>query len=223
MPSRRLQLRGVDLLPVELVGDRQHVGRRHHDDVGLEVDDQLHLALSEPAADRDYRGAEMLAAVVRAKPAGEQAVAIGDMDLVAPFAAGRADRARHQGRPGFDVGLGIADHRRLARRAARCVDAHDVVHRHGEHPERIVLPQVVLGRERKPDQVGKRPEIARMHACGVKRLPVVRHALVGARQRAAQAHELQGPQFIDACLFDRFELIAAGHDAHSVRSNECPR
>ena len=31
----------IEPLALELVGDRQHVGRRHHDDVGLEVLDQL--------------------------------------------------------------------------------------------------------------------------------------------------------------------------------------
>jgi hypothetical protein len=35
----------VDALPLHLLGDRQHVRRRHHDDVGLEVENQLHLLL----------------------------------------------------------------------------------------------------------------------------------------------------------------------------------
>ena len=65
------------------------------------------------------------------------------------------------------------------------------------------------------------PEIGRMHAGGVELLPVVRHVIVGARQRAAQAHELQRSQFVDAGLFDRLELIAAGHGA-SLRATECP-
>ena len=37
--------RGSMPLPLHLLGDRQHVGRRHHDDVGPEIVDQLHLPL----------------------------------------------------------------------------------------------------------------------------------------------------------------------------------
>ena len=81
-------------LALELVGDRQHVGRRHHDDVGLEVGDQLHLPLGHAARHRDHRAAEPLGAVVRAEPAGEQAIAVGDVDDVARAPARGADRAR---------------------------------------------------------------------------------------------------------------------------------
>ena len=96
-----------------------------------------------------------------------------------------------------------------------------VVHRHREHAERIVLPQVFLGRERKSARSAKCLQIGRMHARRVELLPVVRHVIVGARQRAAQAHELQRAQFVDACLFDWLELIAAGHGRSSGRA-ECP-
>ena len=55
---------GIQPLPLELIRDRQHVGRRHHDDVGLEIVDQLHLPFGEAAAHRNDRRAEMLTAVV---------------------------------------------------------------------------------------------------------------------------------------------------------------
>ena len=129
-------------------------------------------------------------AVMRAEAAGEQAVAVGDVDLVAAPAAGRADRARHQARPGLDVGLRVADHGRLAGRAARGMDAHDLVHRHGEHAERIVLPQVFLGRERKSREVGELPQIGRMHARCVELLLVVRRRdrrRASARRAGARA------------------------------------
>ena len=44
-----------------------------------------------------------LGAVVRAEPAGEEAVAVGDVDHVAGPAAGGADRAGDQVGPGVDV------------------------------------------------------------------------------------------------------------------------
>ena len=39
----------VQALTAEFLGDAEHVGRRHHDDVGFEVGDQLHLPLRLPA------------------------------------------------------------------------------------------------------------------------------------------------------------------------------
>ena len=84
----------IDALAIELVGDGKQIRRRHRDDVGLEIADQLHLALGETAADRDHRAAEIFGAVMKAQTAGEQPIAIGDVHLVAGFAAGGADSPR---------------------------------------------------------------------------------------------------------------------------------
>ena len=65
-----------------------------------------------------HRAAEPLGAVVRAEPAGEQAVAVGDVHDVAGPAARRADRARHQLRPGVDV-VAACSRRRSACRWCR--------------------------------------------------------------------------------------------------------
>ena len=51
MPTRSERFARVEPLPRELVGDRQHVAGRDHDDVGPEVVDQLHLALGLAARD----------------------------------------------------------------------------------------------------------------------------------------------------------------------------
>ena len=77
MPNFSDDLRGIEALLLELVEDRQHVARRHRDDVGLEVVDQLHLPLGHAAGNRHHGAAELFRAVMRAEPAGEQAVAIG--------------------------------------------------------------------------------------------------------------------------------------------------
>ena len=111
----------------ELVEDGQHVARRDHDDVGLEIVDQLDLAFGHAARHRDDRAAQLLGAVVRAEAAGEQAVAVGDMDCHAGPPARRADRARDDMRPGVDVLCRVADHGRLAGRAGRGVDARELV------------------------------------------------------------------------------------------------
>ena len=139
----------IDALRAELVEDRQHVARRHGDQVGREIDDQLDLALGHAARHRDRDAAELLGAVVHAEPAGEQPVAVGVVDLHAGPAAARVDAARADVGPGADVEPGVADHGRLAGGAGRRMDAHDLVHRHGEHAVRIVGAQVVLAGEGK--------------------------------------------------------------------------
>ena len=142
---------------------------------GCKIANELHLPLGEAAADRNDGGAQSLAAVMGAEPAGEQAVAVSDVDLVGGAAAGGADRARHQQRPGVDVAFGIADDGRLAGGAARGVDAHDIGHRHREHAERIILPQILFGGERKFGEIGKLFQVGGMHAGGVELFLVVRH------------------------------------------------
>ena len=61
MPNFSDDLPRVEALPLELVEDRQHVARRHRDDVGLEIVDQLHLPLGHAAGDRHHGAAELFA------------------------------------------------------------------------------------------------------------------------------------------------------------------
>src|SRR6185369_7257664 len=81
----------IQALLRELVDDRQHVRRRHHDQPGPEVVDELYLTRRHAAGDRDDGAAEPLGTGVRAEAAGEQAVAVGVVQAVARPAAGRAD------------------------------------------------------------------------------------------------------------------------------------
>jgi hypothetical protein len=71
MPTFREVERGIDSLALQLVDDREHVGRSHHDDVGSEVRDQLHLTLDHPSRDGYDGEAELLRASVGAEPPGE--------------------------------------------------------------------------------------------------------------------------------------------------------
>ena len=187
----------VEALLLELVDDREHVRRREHDDLGPEVRDQLHLAGRHPAGDGNGGGPEALDAVVRAQPAGEQAVAVGVVHLVTRPDARRAQRTRHQVGPYVDVARGVADDRRPARRARRRVDPPHLVLRHGEHAERVVLAQVGLGGGGELRQVREVAAVVGMHAGRVEKATVVRHVGVGAAQGLLQPRELQGPQLVD--------------------------
>jgi putative thiamine transport system ATP-binding protein len=100
-------------LLLELVGDRQHVAGRDHDDVGLEILDQLHLALGLAAAKGHHGQAQAFGAVMRTQAAGEQAIAVAHMHHVAGLGPGGADAAGagagDQGAGGAAAGLGPGD------------------------------------------------------------------------------------------------------------------
>ncbi len=206
MPTRSERRGRVEALPHELLGDREQIRRRDHDDVGLEIADQLHLLLRLSARHRHDGASEALGAVVRAEPAGEQTVAVGDVHDVAGSAAGCSNRARHEQRPRVDVLRGVADDRRLARRAAGRVNAHDLFARHREHAERIVGAQVVLHRERKLREIVERAQVMRMHARGAEALAIVSDVLVCVQQRPLQTLQLQGAQLVQARRFDGLEF-----------------
>jgi hypothetical protein len=154
----------VQALALKLIGNRQHVAGRDHDDVGLEVGDQLHLPLGLSAAKGHHRQAQLLSAIVRAQAAGEQAVAIAHMHHVARPRAAGADAARHHVGPGVDVVLRVAHHRGLACGAAGRMDAHALLARHGKHAERVAVAQVLLGGEGELRQIGQAAAVVGVHA-----------------------------------------------------------
>ncbi len=161
---------------------------------GLKSLDQLHLLLGLPARHRDHGAAQPLGAVVRAQAAGEQAVAVGDVHDVAGAPAGGADRARDQVGPGVDVALRVAHDGRLAGRARRGVDAHDLLARHREHAERVVVAQVLLGRER--ELAPGRRATCRSAGCTPRASnarAVVRHVVVGVLQASTAGAAAAAP------------------------------
>ena len=95
---------------------------------------------------------------MKAETTREQAIAVRVLEDVPAREAASDEPAGQHVRPECEVGARVGDDGRLARRAARCVDAHDLVRRHREEPERVVLPEVALGREGKPCEVLHRPE-----------------------------------------------------------------
>ncbi len=158
----------VVALALHFVDDREHVGRGHHDDVRAEVPDQGDLPFGHPAGDRHHRAAELLRAVVRAQPAGEQPVPVGVVQDVAGTAARGPDRAGHHRGPHLDVVAGVADHGGPAGGARGGVDPHHLLARYREHAERVVLAQVGLAGQRVLGQVGQVLAVVRVHPGGVE-------------------------------------------------------
>jgi hypothetical protein len=62
--------------------------------------------------------------------------------------------------------------------AAGSVQAHNVLHRHGEHPVGVGIPQVLLVGKRQLVQIVHALNIVRPDARGVHALTVERYALV---------------------------------------------
>ena len=150
------------------LGDVERVGRRRAEDARAEILHQRHLPLGGAARDRNGGEAEPLGAVVEAEPAGEQPVAIGIVEDVAGPGAHAGERARHQVRPEIEIGLGVADHGRLAGRARGGMQPQQVLARHGEQAERISVAQVGLDRERQARDVGERLDLLGLHAGGIE-------------------------------------------------------
>jgi hypothetical protein len=69
--------------------------------------------------------------------------------------------------------------------------AHQFFARHGEHIEGIIVAQIRLHREREFGEVGKLPEVGRMHARLVKGALIVADIVVGVFQRPSEASCLQ--------------------------------
>ena len=195
----------INALTLDFIGDIEHIGRRDHDDVGLEVLNQLDLFFGLPAGHRNHRAAQAFSTVMGAQAAGEQAIAIGNLHLVAASAACRTDGASDDIGPGVDVILGVADHGRFACGAAGGMQAHNVLRRHGEHAVGVVVAQVGLGGERQFRQVVQRLDVVRVHAQCIEALPVQRHVGVGVFQTPAQALELVLAQLVDAGGFNRVQ------------------
>ncbi len=136
---------------------------------GPEILEQEHLAERVARGDRHHREAHVLGAVVEAQAAGEEAVAVGDLDELAGLGPRGGERPRHDLSPDTEIVSGVAHHGGLALGAGGGVDADDLLARHREEPERVVLAQVVLhgegqlarGGRASPPRPSPRPRRAR--------------------------------------------------------------
>ena len=102
MPTFKLTSSAGRALAPELIENGEHVARRHHDDVGREIADQLHLLFGLSARHRNDSAARRFGAVVRAQPAGKQSVAVGDVHFHSGAAARGPNRTRHEIAPRGD-------------------------------------------------------------------------------------------------------------------------
>ena len=118
-----------------------------HDDGGAEVLEQHDLAPGVAAGHGDHRGPQAFGAVVGAQAAGEQAVAVGVVDDIAPVGAGRGQGPGHELGPGLQVPCGVGHRGGFAGGAGAGVNPHHLLHGHGEHAEGVIVPQILFSGE----------------------------------------------------------------------------
>ena len=127
---------------------------------------------------------------MRAQAAGEQAVAVADVDDVVGAAVCVLDAAREALAPDLEVVLGVAAHRRHAGGAGGHVDLLHLGERRGEHAVGIVVAQVLLGHERGLLEVREGLDRVRVKARLVEALLVEGHVLVALDHGLLDALEL---------------------------------
>ena len=166
----------------------ERIGGRAAEHRAAEVLERDELALGEAAGHGDDGGTHRLRAVVEAQAPGEETVAVGVLHDVAGTHAAGPERPAHHFRPDVQVAARVRDHGRLAGGPGGGVDAHDLVHRHREQPERIGVAEVRLRRERQPAEIVERPDVSRPDLGGREALPVERHPGRALEQRAQALH-----------------------------------
>ena len=94
--------------------------------------------------------------------------------------------------------------------------AHHFPERHGEHAERVVRAQVVLGREREAREIRQVAEVRRAHPRPVELRPVVRHPLICAAEGPPEPVELEAPELLAARELVRVEPGGEAAVSHGV-------
>ena len=132
----------------DVIGDRERVARRTAEDLSTEILEQLRLPRRVAAGRGDDGATEPLGAVVEAEPAGEEAVAVSDVDDGARPCSRRRQCPRAAVGPGGEVGTRVGDDRRLPPRPGGGVDPDALLERHLEESEGIRVAQLRLDPER---------------------------------------------------------------------------
>src|SRR3569833_719031 len=128
--------------------------------------------------------------------AGEQAVAVGDVDFVTGAAASGLNRTRNQVGPIGDVVRGIADDCWFSGGPAGGVQSRNAILRNRKQPVGIVVAEVLLFQERKFAQILQAAQIIRVYAVRAEAASIVLDVVVGMTQRPFEPLELNCAQFI---------------------------
>lgn len=124
-----------------------------------EIGDELDLAFGIAGRGGHREHAQPLGPVLESQPARKHAVSRRVLEDIARAQPHHIEAARHGIGPLVEIPLRMQYHRGCTRCPARRVQAHHAAQRHGRHPERIAVTQVLFRGERHPAQVGQRPYV----------------------------------------------------------------
>ena len=207
----------VDALVPHRLADVHGVAGGAAQNVRAVVLENLHLAVCVAGGHGNHRGAQLLGAVVEAQAAGEQAVAIADVDEVLVGAAAAHNGAGGAAGPDVQVVLGVGHHGLLACGAGGGVDPGQVVPGHGDKPEGIGVPQILLGGKGELLQVVDGLDVLGTQPYLVKFFLVEGHVLVAVLDHLHQPLGLDLAQRLPGGAFDfRLEIIWHGSSILSL-------
>src|SRR6266850_4125372 len=144
------------------------------------------MARGVPGGDGHDGHADSLGAVVKAEPAGEEAVAEGDVQQVAAARARSRQRARHDLAPDVEIAGGVRRDGRLALGAGGGVDPRDLASGDGQEAERVLVAEVGLANEREAGEIREPADRG-----GAQPLAMERNARDGPAERLLDPLELQ--------------------------------
>ena len=215
----------LDLIPqaalVDALGQESGVRGGAAEDGGAEVTHELDLSVRVAGGHGQGQAADLVGAAVQARAAGEEAVAIGNLNDVVRAAARGGDAARHQLRPHVHIVLRIAGDDGAAGGAAGALDAHDVVQRRGEQAVGELVAQVGLLHEGQVFEIVHIADVLGADALGVHARAVDGNVVVFVFHRPAQALGLEGVKLIAADGFHfrvkHIVLSGCGQAQHPLR------
>ena len=157
---------------------------------------QLDVLRRIAARHRNDGRPQVLHPIVQPQSAGKQTVTVRHRKDVVAVGPESAQAAGDHLRPDGQIAAGIAYHGGRARRTRRGVQAHDLRHRNGEKPVRIVIPKVLLGGKRQLDDIVHRPDIVRRHVHLLHFAAVKRRIVIDSLDELMQAFSLEGAHLL---------------------------
>lgn len=143
----------------------------------------------------------MLGTIMQPQAAGEQAVAVGDVDDVLSSGPGGVQRSGRALGPHVDVVPGIPHHRLFAGGAGGGMDTDQLALRHGEETKGIVVAQIGLDGERQIRHIIDGMDVPGRQPYLIKFLPIKRDVFIGVPDHPDQAGGLNGMEVIPGGTF----------------------
>ena len=101
------------------------------------------------------------------------------------------------------------------------MNARHLLPRHGEHAERVIVPEVLLHRERELREIRQRGQIIGVNARRIEARLVMGNVVIGVAQRPFQAVKLKRRDLITAGDLDRVEIGLRGRQVFHQSSPGC--